>query len=307
MRPKTLSFVLIGVLVSALLLIAYHVSRAREETDAQYVAARQDQAKLRRELQAAQRAQSAMEEQCVTLKTSIAALQAKPAPAPVPKRTGSINSAAIRANNPQLANLWIAAQEAQINQSYGRLFQSLRLPPEQTEQLKAIMTNGVARYEDIGAAALAQGLGNQDPAIKALRRQADEEAKAAEAVLLGPDGFRKLQDYYRSISTCGVVDGLAGVVACTDPLTARQADELTKILANASRSYREGNGADLREVNWPAVDEQARAILSPSQFAVWQQGATPDARSGNSRSEIQLQNAFDQAVKAEKAREAAEP
>jgi hypothetical protein len=307
MRPKKISIIFVGILIGALLFVAYHASRTRRETDSQCAAAQQDQVKLRRELQTAERTKADAENQNVTLQATLVSLKTKSAPTPAPKRTGPISVAAVHANNPQLANLWIAAQKAHLNQDYGPLFRSLRLSPEQTEQLKAIMAHQITADQDIEAAALAKGLEFQDPVVKTQLRQTDDEAKAAEAALLGPDGFRQLQEYQRSMTARGMVDGLAGVVAFTDPLTTQQANKLTAILANASQSYRVGKYADLNEVDWSVVDEQARSVLRPAQFAAWQQGDPRDLRGGQARSNIQLQNAYDKAIHAEKAGETTKP
>lgn len=311
MRPKTFSIVLVGMLgmlVVALLYVALRAGRAGEELDAQRVVALRDQERLRHELQTTERAQADAEQQGATFKAALAALKAKPAPAAAPAsaRTGPISLAAVHVNHPELANLWIAAQKATLNQNYGPLFQALGLSSERAEQLKTLMARQIARHSDIEDATTAKGLDYHAPEVRELLRQTDAQITAAEAALLGPDRFQQLQNYQRSLAPRGMVDGLAGAVAFSDPLTAQQGNELTRILANASPAYRAGSPANFQEVDWSLVDDQARTVLSPAQFAIWQQDNPRDLRGGYARADIQLRNAYDEAVKAEKEREAAD-
>jgi hypothetical protein len=53
------------------------------------------------------------------------------------------------------------------------------------------------------------------------------------------------------------------------PFTPQQADALVQAIAGASENYRKGYQANHNDVDWSAVEVQARAILSPEQFAVF--------------------------------------
>ena len=93
----------------------------------------------------------------------------------------------------------------------------------------------------------------------------------------------------------GFLDGFATQVAADDPLTGNQADQLERILAEATPAYRDGKRADPATVDWVMVDQQARRVLTPRQFDLWQLGVAHN-RFGGSRKDQELQAVYKRAV-----------
>ena len=48
-----------------------------------------------------------------------------------------------------------------------------------------------------------------------------------------------------------------------------QADALVQAIAGASENYRKGYQANHNDIDWSAIEAQARTILTPEQFAVF--------------------------------------
>jgi len=199
-----------------------------------------------------------------------------------------------------LANLWLAALRARFKQDVGQFVRRTQLAPEKVEQLLAIESRRQERAFDLMAAALAQNLEMDDPLIKKLAQKSDADAKAEVAQLLGPEEAQQFDDYQRAWAARGLVNGLAGLVAFTDPLSPAQAQQFAQILANASASYRQRKGVNMKEVDWAAIDVQAKLLLSPAQFEIWRQGTARDA-SGRSRADNELERLYDRAAEADKA------
>ncbi len=188
------------------------------------------------------------------------------------------------ARNSKLQVLYLAAERAAIPTRYGPLIRALGLSAVQTDRFIAAEVAAAERTLDIRATAQAQGLDPADPAVATLQRQSAEQLGAAQADLLGADGYRQLQEYERTLPTRGFVDKLAGTLAFTDtPLSPEQAGQLVQLLAGASTGYQNGGVADpprfedynglmasraaaQEAVDWQAVQQQARGMLTEAQF-----------------------------------------
>jgi hypothetical protein len=298
MRATRIVAIAAGMLAVGLIVIAFMVSRARTRVEAQVADATERHAKLRSELRRWQQASAEARPKVST--------EAAPAPAPVkaatnpepplPPRTRPPGLMDFARDNPQLWNDFIQSKRVELGRRYLPLLQRLNLSSSQQERFKNIVAADVARGSDIGAAATAQGLEHTDPAIVTLREESERLRKRELAELFGPAGFREFEAYERALSVRGFVDGLATQLAGTAPLSAPQADQLERALAEASESYRNGKHADPQTLDWDRVDRRAREILTPEQFAAWQLGVAHNM-SGGSRRAQELQAVYQRAVK----------
>jgi hypothetical protein len=198
--------------------------------------------------------------------------------------------------NPQLWNDFVQSKRAELGRLYLPLLLRLNLTPAQRDRFKDILAAEIARGADIGAAADAQKLPFNDPAITALREQSEKQRQRELGELLESAGFRAYEDFERALPVRGYVDGLATQLAARMPLTAAQADQLERALADANEAYRQGKRADPKEMNWQQADERVREILHPDQLAIWQLG-TAHNRHGGSRRDQELDRVYWEAVK----------
>lgn len=192
----------------------------------------------------------------------------------------SLKPRELLAKDPLVQVLWVASRRAQITASYGPLFQALGLAPDQIEKFQAVALRREEQAMDLAAVMQSHQLAGNDPAIAALRRQADAEEQAARRELLGSAGYGRLQDYLRTLPARDMVSGLAGAAALSGaPFSAAQAEELTNAVAGASLRYQAGSVADLTDVNWEEADRVARTLLSDAQFSLYQ-STEPEGRGG---------------------------
>jgi hypothetical protein len=183
--------------------------------------------------------------------------------------------------DPEMQNLQLASNRIDLANTYAPLFSRLNLTPEQIEKFQDNALARMAHNADSGAAMRTQGLSQDDPVLEKLSEQAEAEYQQSQRALLGEAGYRQFQEYERTADVRDVVRGLAGAAAVEGlPFSAQQAEQLTQLLANTCSSYRSGKDAGLDEIDWAAVDAQARTILSESQLKLIQT-VEPDGPYGN--------------------------
>lgn len=171
-------------------------------------------------------------------------------------------------NEPAFQALWLANQRAGLAKRYGPFFRSLGLSPAQGEEFRDIAAKREEQIMDIESVMRSQGFAEGDANVTTLRHQAEAEYRSAQQALLGEAGYQQLQDYERTSGIRETIAGLVGgaVVVARDPFTPAQAAQLVEALANTSAHYRQGGPVDGDEIDWDAIDEQARSILTASQF-----------------------------------------
>lgn len=301
-----------GVLGLLLFGIAWFAAQQLAAREREQHAATTQTASLRKEIERsrvalteAERAHAALIAQASTTASANPASTAPAAakPAPRPKPPGLIE---MSRQHPELWNAFIASQGAQIGKMYGAFFQKLGLNDEQVARFKAIKVADGGRSADLAAAADIQGLKWDDPVYVKLREDSKRQLVADETAFLGETGYRQLDDYEHTLQARGLAHGLAAALAFSDPLSGSQAEQLTQAIAQACPAYRGGQFADMRNIDWIAVDRQARIILSPSQYAVWLRGDAHDTSIG-SRASLILEDAYDQAEKRDREQAKAAP
>lgn len=204
-----------------------------------------------------------------------------------PARNPGVSFWELRKNNPALQNAFFGAYQGTTARTFGVLFQQLGLNSEQRAKFAEIVTNHLAAIQDISAVGEMDGQGADDPVFAELKRQADQKRDSDLASLLGKSGYQAMQVYIRAIPARVAVEGLAREVAFSAPLGSVQAEQLTQAIAAASPDFAAGGRVNPAEVDWAAVDRQARTVLTPRQFEKWTQTAA--------RQEALIQGALKQA------------
>lgn len=236
----------------------------------------QDRARLDGKLDEAGQRLAVADEAHARAKTALEALQKSAGPAPAapksqataPRRSLSITE--LIRHEPDAEVLFLAAQRSELAVRYGPLCRQLGLS---TEQAAAFQDNYIGRVEarmDLADVVRTQGKSASGGAVEALEREAETAYASKQRALLGESGYQQLQDYDRTSSIRGMVGAIAGAAVLEQaPFTPDQADRLVRAIANASESYRRGGVVNSADVDWEIVDQQARTILSPAQFAVF--------------------------------------
>lgn len=278
---------------------------AREQADMAMENARTSAA-----IKAAERRLHAAERDAGALRSALEA-RAKPAAGAAPSApSASASNVAVqfkkyreREKDPKVQATRLASWRARLMTSHGVFFRRMGLNASQVERFQNITARRWEQNRDLDdiqgeMAAAGNATAEMAAAVARLKDQVKAECEAAQREVLGDAGYQALQDYERTVEMRTIVSKLAGTGAVTGmPFTPAQAEQLTQILANASRAYRGGGAAVWSDVDWRQADEQARGVLSAPQMIFIQTVAPP--LSGTDRFMSNIQNALAEAVKAE--------
>ncbi len=170
------------------------------------------------------------------------------------------------AAHPEIRGRYLKAYREGLGTSWGLLFHALNLSADQVEQLKDLLVRREDNDITVVAAANARGVPESDPAIQALDDRLSSENSAAIRALLGKPAYAEFRDFMHAQAVIPLVDELAGRVSSADePLTADQALNLTRALADSSQKKPSGKVLE-DTLNWDQAIVRAQAILSPSQL-----------------------------------------
>ncbi len=215
--------------------------------------------------------------------------RAKPSVAPM-------NIADVIAKDPKLQLLEMASHRAEFETTYGPLLSRLHLSSEQAAKLGDALAKAKEQRDDLAAIMREQKLPASDPGIARLREQSAGELAATEQEVLGADGMEQLHGYERTLPAQSIVERFAGSAALAAvPVSDAQAEQLVRAIAAAGGSSPgETSRVDPSKADWSNVDEQARAVLSPEQFALFTR--IEPIGGGDSRWSAQFNRAFQQAM-----------
>jgi hypothetical protein len=277
MRPRILLIAAVAALIAfAIGFLQRNASRRIEATAAQ---SEVERTQLETEIrQAKQRIDTAKLDRR-RLESELTALQQKAAAMPAVRAaqqssvrtpTNTLRDALL--NDPQLQNLQLAAVEAKLTATYRPLFEQLQLSDARQAQFLTNLRKRGEQEMDLSAIIETQQVSANDPAITRMRQQMTDEFRAAQTAVLGEAGYRRLEDYERSIAAREFVNEVAGASAILGRgITAAQADLLAEAMAGASAGYREGRMAtrNIGDIDWDQVLANAAGTLSKEQFGVF--------------------------------------
>lgn len=304
MNTKNFFLAAAGLVVAAALLVWVEARQATRDAEAALAASAAASVRLKADLARAEARIATVERTRDEVQTVLDGARAgKPvtgggtAPARVAPAAVTVMPREALMNDPKLQALWLNSGRARLAQEYGPLFTALALPSAQAERFVALAMKRQEQLMDLAGAAQTQGADSKQ-AVAALQQKANEECQAAQAELLGADGFRRLQEHERSAQIRSTVDAFVGAaVLAGEPISAAQAGQLTEALANATSRFAAGGRAEVMTVNWGAADAQARQILTPTQFALFTTAAP--IVGGASRWNVQLEAAIARAKERE--------
>ncbi len=159
-------------------------------------------------------------------------------------RGGPWERMAALANNPDFQRLAGIQLKAQVDRTYGPLFKSLNLSPQQLQQFQSLLAEKQQALGDVLAAARAQGVTPQsDPAaFRQLVMQAQNQVDTSIQQTLGDAGFQQYQQYQQTLPERNTVNAVAQQLSYTQtPLTDDQTNQLVALLAQ-TQPQTAGNG-----------------------------------------------------------------
>ena len=176
-------------------------------------------------------------------------------------------------SDPKLQALRIAMERARLATDYAAFFRERGLTPEQIARFQEITLAKIEACADIDATIQSLGLDEEDPRIARVRGVAFADFNAAQKTLLGPDGFRQMEEFQATISLRNTVRGFAAAALDAGiPVSIGQAEQLAAALVGTGRKS-PGGGWTLP--NWNAVDALAPGFLTAEQLALLQRIEPP--------------------------------
>jgi hypothetical protein len=148
------------------------------------------------------------------------------------------------AGNPEFQRLLAIQMKGRISQTYGPLFKSLNLSPDQLSQFQTLLADKQQALMDVMAAARDQGINPRtDPdGFKSLVSQAVSQSDANIQQALGDAAYQQYQQYQQTLPERNTVNSLQQQLSYTQtPLTDDEANQMISLLAQ-NQPQRAGNG-----------------------------------------------------------------
>lgn len=165
------------------------------------------------------------------------------------------------AAHPEASQLVTTEIRANMMKRYARLFSSLGLAPSQVDRFLDLMVQSQA--------GLWWNSARQEPVAEfglADLTKGQRETQLHE--LLGDDGYRQYQEFDRTSTAQQLAAQLGEAMYFTaTPLSADQAGKLVQILSQNSGDYQRGKSVSLPSVDWDAVLDRSRTVLTETQLA----------------------------------------
>jgi hypothetical protein len=157
---------------------------------------------------------------------------------------GRFNAFATLSSNPEFQKLMAIQMKGRLAQTFGPLFKSLNLSPDQLNQFQTLLADKQQAMMDTLQAAREQGINpREDPdGFKALMTQAVAQTDQSIQQVLGDAGFQQYQQYQQTLPERNVVNSLQQQLSYTQtPLTDDEASQMVALLAQ-NQPQRAGNG-----------------------------------------------------------------
>ena len=159
-------------------------------------------------------------------------------------RGGRWGGFAALGSNPEFQKLLAIQAKGRIAQTYGALFKSLNLSPDQLAQFQQLLADKQQAMMDVLQAAREQGINPRtDPdGFKTLMSQAVAQTDQSIQQAIGDGAFQQYQQYQQTLPERNVVNSLQQQLSYTQtPLTDDQANALISLLQQ-NQPQRAGNG-----------------------------------------------------------------
>jgi hypothetical protein len=159
-------------------------------------------------------------------------------------RGGRFGGFAAVAGNPEFQKLLAIQMRGRIDQTYGPLFKSLNLTPDQLNQLQGLLADKQQALLDVMQAAREQGINPRtDPdGFKALMNQAVTQADSSIQQALGDASFAQYQQYQQTLPERNTVNSLQQSLSYTQtPLTEDESNQMIGLLQQ-TQPQRAGSG-----------------------------------------------------------------
>lgn len=177
-----------------------------------------------------------------------------------------------------------SAEKAKLHSRYDPfLLKKCGLTKEQADRFVELKLAIFAAQAELQAEMKRSGAAGGSAEVEAARKKLTSPMWDEIRELLGPDGFAALSSYERISAYIPLVSAIFD--SARTPLSEEQANELIRlVIKNTSQTrVRPTDLGTKMEIDWPAVANEARGLLSPEQMATLQNYASHASSGSGSR------------------------
>jgi hypothetical protein len=187
-------------------------------------------------------------------------------------------------DNPTVQHAEDDEHRAQLAWFYGDLFRRLHLSDGQAQQFIEREAKREAQFADLLAAARSLAVSVYDEAVITLNQKDTDAYLVAQRELLGDAGVEEMLRYDATMASRHLAMGFAGMVTlANEPLAPAQVERLADIIQAAAQPSPRGPYPRHFEIDWDRVDAEAKAMLNPTQAALFKSAEAPGIGRGGSR------------------------
>jgi len=169
--------------------------------------------------------------------------------------------------DPKFQKNYYEGKELDLNRFYGVFFAKQHLTPDQTDKLKKALVQREMDKDDLKYALQAQGFSANDPSGLPIKQQSDDAFQQSVEDIIGPDGYARFETYDGQAGIRQMMSRYAAESALIgSPMTSSQVDQMVDYITQNNPDYQNGKPINTRQIDWSAVDEQARKIMTPEQY-----------------------------------------
>jgi len=149
-------------------------------------------------------------------------------------------------------------------------FAKEHLTPDQTAKFINALVQFSMDSDDLKAVLQEQGLPANDPSGLLIQQQLRDAFGQAVDDIIGPDGYARYQTYSHQFVIRDMMGHYAAnSVLIGSPMTLEQVDQMVDYVSQNNPDFQEGKFVNPSQIDWPAVDEQARKIMTPEQYDIF--------------------------------------
>lgn len=172
-----------------------------------------------------------------------------------------------RMNDPEYQEHFYKGREYGLNRIYGVFFAREHLTPDQKTALMKALTQREMEQDDLRLALESHKLSDRDPIGLPIKEQTDAAFKQAVEAIIGPGGYAQFETYDRQYNIRQVMSRYAaGSALIGSPMTLEQTEQMVDFIAQNNPDFLSGKTVNSSQIDWAAVDEQARKIMTSEQF-----------------------------------------
>jgi len=170
-------------------------------------------------------------------------------------------------NDPRFQENYYKKIQWILKKPYSVFLAREHLTPGQTDKFIKALTQREMDKGDLQMALQEQGLSINDPGSLVIIQQLQAAFQQSIENILGSDGYARFETYDRQSSIRQMMGEYAAQSDLIgSPMTSDQVEQMVDYISQNNSDFQNGKDVNPNQIDWPAVDEQARKIMTPEQY-----------------------------------------